>query len=530
MSQTPKKNSSANEQNEMTQIQPRNRGPRQVPVLALLGWRQIAVLFLISMGAVLVHGYHPGVEDTEFYLPAVIKHLNPRLYPFNDQYFMSHARMTLFADIVAGSVRLTHLPLDWAIFLWHFACIFLLLLGCWRISRICFRDERASWGSVALVAALLTIPVAGTALYIMDQYLNPRDMSTAAIVLLLAEAMKRRFVVAGIGMLFIATIHPLMSLFGISLLVLLFLELQRTSVSGSKLKPAAAVATLLLIPWNFFPQPSPVYRDLLAKNISYFLVTRWQWSEWLGILVPLLLLWWLAGYGRKHELGQVQALSRALILFTLIFLAMGLFVCIPSMARFALLQPMRSLHVVFILLFVLLGGILAQAVLKSYIWRWAVVFLPLCFAMFFVQRQVFPASEHLELPGRAPRNAWVQAFDWIRVNTPPNAIFALHPNYMNLPGEDEHGFRAIAERSALASIHDNGPVSMFPVLADPWYQQVQAQRGWNNFQMQDFERLHREYGVTWLVLQRGSYILQSGSNADLACPYRNDVVAVCKLQ
>ncbi len=236
-----------------------------------------------------------------------------------------------------------------------------------------------------------------------------------------------------------------------------------------------------------------------------------------------------ARYGRKHDLPQVAPLCRALILFTLIFLAIGLVVCIPSMARFALLQPMRSLHLVFILLFVLLGGVLAESMLKSYVWRWLALFLPLCFAMFFVQRQLFPASEHLELPGRAPRNAWVQAFEWIRVNTPPDAIFALHPNYMNLPGEDEHGFRAIAQRSALASIHDNGPVSMFPVLAEQWEQQVQAQRGWENFQADDFQRLQQDYGVTWVVLQRGSHIPQSGSTANLDCPYQNEVVAVCRV-
>ena len=149
--------------------------------------------------------------------------------------------------------------------------------------------------------------------------------------------------------------------------------------------------------------------------------------------------------------------------------------------------------------------------------------------MFFVQRQLFPASEHLELPGRAPKNAWVQAFDWIRVNTPPDAIFALHPDYMNLPGEDEHGFRAIAQRSALASIHDNGPVSMFPVLAEQWEQQVRAQRGWENFQADDFQRLQQDYGVTWVVLQRGSHIPQSGSTANLDCPYQNEVVAVCRV-
>jgi len=494
-----------------------------------LSRRQIAVLFLISIGAVLVHGYHPGIEDAEFYLPGVLRHLNPALYPFNDQYFLAHARMTLFDELIATSVRITHLPLDWAIFLWHFACVFFFLFGCWRIGRICFRNERAAWGGVALVAALLTIPVAGTALYILDQYLNPRDLSTAATVLLLAEAMKRRFVPAAIGMLLLAAIHPLMSLFGIALLVLLYREYRRTERPAPAPVPGAVVAMLLLTPWPLFGPVSQVYRDLLAKNDSYFLVTRWEWSEWLGIVVPLLLLWWLTRYGSKHELPEIEALSRVLIVFTLIFLAVGLVICLPSLARLALLQPMRSLHLVFILLFVMLGGVLAESVLKTYVWRWALAFLPLCLAMFFVQRQLFPASEHVELSGRAPKNAWVQAFEWVRVNTPPDAIFALHPNYMNLPGEDEHGFRAIAERSALASIHDNGPVSMFPALADSWYQQVEAQRGWKDFQAQDFERLRREYGVGWVVLQRGSGVLQRGSPDGWSCPYQNDVVVVCRV-
>jgi len=41
-----------------------------------------------------------------------------------------------------------------------------------------------------------------------------------------------------------------------------------------------------------------------------------------------------------------------------------------------------------------------------------------------------------------------------------------------LPGEDTHGFRAIAQRSMIADAgKDSGAVSMFPPLADEWYQQ-----------------------------------------------------------
>jgi len=38
---------------------------------------------------------------------------------------------------------------------------------------------------------------------------------------------------------------------------------------------------------------------------------------------------------------------------------------------------------------------------------------------------------------------------------------------MNSQGEDEHGFRALAERSMLADrVKDSGAVTMFPRLAD----------------------------------------------------------------
>ena len=51
---------------------------------------------------------------------------------------------------------------------------------------------------------------------------------------------------------------------------------------------------------------------------------------------------------------------------------------------------------------------------------------------------------------------------------------------------------------------------MFPALADQWYRQVQAQRSWKNFQADDFQRLQRDYGVTWVVLQRGGAIYNVG--------------------
>jgi len=58
--------------------------------------RTYPLLFLITVAALFVHGYHPGVEDAEIYIPAIKKILNPALYPFGAEFFLNHARLTLF--------------------------------------------------------------------------------------------------------------------------------------------------------------------------------------------------------------------------------------------------------------------------------------------------------------------------------------------------------------------------------------------------------------------------------------------------
>src|SRR5438309_1872476 len=114
----------------------------------------------IAIGAVGVHGYHPTSEDAEIYLPAILKRLQPSLFPYNAEFFQSHAGLTAFPSLMAMSIRLTHLPVAVVMLAWHVVSIFVVLLACWRIARLCFRDRAAVWCGVGLVAALLTIPVA----------------------------------------------------------------------------------------------------------------------------------------------------------------------------------------------------------------------------------------------------------------------------------------------------------------------------------------------------------------------------------
>jgi len=468
------------------------------------------LLAALTAGAVVIHGYHGGVEDAEIYLPGVLKHLNPTLFPRNSQFFNSHAGMTMFPALIADSIRLLHLPPGPVLLLWHFATIFGLLLACFRIALHCFSDRHTVWCGVALVASLLTLPVAGTALYIMDQYVTSRSLSTAASMLAVAAILERRYLAAAGWVAFTVAVHPLMALFvGVLVGLLLF-------QSARVLQPALFAG----LPLTLFPPVSQTYRVVLQSH-PYFLLTNWAWYEWLGILAPLLML---AAIARSLRRGPAVRLLKATLVFETIFVGAAFFVSMPGpMERFAEIQPMRCLLLVYILLFLLGGCLIGEWVLRRRMWRWALLFVPLCIGMAAAQAQLFPDSRHLELPWRQPENSWVEGFDWVRIHTPQDAYFALDPDYEQLPGEDIHGFRAIAERSMLADNgKDSGAVSMFPALAGEWSEQVAARRGWKEFQRPDFLRLKTRYGVDWVVLQ------QPGERG-LNCPYRNDRILVCRI-
>ena len=477
------------------------------------GVRELLLLVALTAGAVVLHGYHGEVEDAEIYLPGVLKHLNPALYPRNSEFFGSHAGMTLYPTLVAGSIRLSHLPAETVMLLWHLATIFGFLFACFRIARLCFSEKHAVWCGVALMASLLTLPVAGTALYIMDQYVTTRSFSTAASMLALACILERRYAAGAVWVLFTMAVHPLMSLFLLVLAGMLVLF-----ESAKTLAPAMVV----VFPPTLFPPVSNAYRAVIETH-PYFLLTNWAWYEWLGIFAPLVMLIAMATYGRRACPGPMAHLLKVLAAFEALFIAAALFISMPGpWERFAELQPMRCLLLVYILLFLLGGCLLGEWVLRRRVWRWALLFVPLCAGMAVAQAQLFPDSRHLELPWVQPRNSWVEGFDWIRTHTPQDAYFALDPDYQRLPGEDVHGFRAISQRSMVADYHDSGAASMFPALAPEWLEQVEARRGWKHFQRPDFLRLKARYGVDWVVLQHpGAF--------GLVCPYQNERILVCRI-
>ena len=156
-------------------------------------------------------------------MPAIKHAADPALYPFGSEFFMAHAHLSLFPNLVGFSARLTHLPINLVIFCWHVACIFLLLLAAWRLLCVCFVNDTARWSGVALLAGSLSVPVAGTALVIMDPYLTARSLSTPLTIFAVACYLSSQPIRAVAWLILTALIHPQMSVYGAALLGSLWL-------------------------------------------------------------------------------------------------------------------------------------------------------------------------------------------------------------------------------------------------------------------------------------------------------------------
>jgi hypothetical protein len=485
----------------------------------------LLTLFFTTLGLA-VMGYHPGIEDDGVYLAAVKSNLNPALYPRDAEFFRLQLQATLFDKWVAGFVRLTEIPVAATEFLLQLLSIALIVFGSWAIARKLFKEARAQWAGVALVTAMFTLPVAGTALYLVDQHLHPRNVATALILLAISRILADKRWQAVPLLLLSFVLHPIMGAMGISFCFFLTMTmLEPVHVWLQQLQRAedvSLVASAVPLSWIFEP-PTPVWRQAL-KTRTYFFLYKWAWYEWLGALAPLALFWLLWRVAEKRGERLLARFALAVLLYGVFQLAVAMVMLgIPSLIRLAPLQPMRFLQLVYFFMVLMGGCLLGKFLLKASVWRWAVFLVAINAGMFLSQRLLFASSEHLELPGRSTSNPWLQAFSWIRQNTPANAYFALDPRYMAAPGEDYHSFRALAERSQLADdIKDTAVVTQVPELGPEWARETEAQKGWSHFQLADFERLKAEFGVDWVV------VLNSQA-AGLACEWRNELVSVCRL-
>jgi hypothetical protein len=478
----------------------------------------MATIALLTPAVLLVHGYHPLADDGAVYATGIKKLANPTLYQSDAVFATSPTRFSIFAHVLAPLLHWSSLPV--LLLVCYVASIFLFLLGARQIATRIFPDCRSSWGAVLLAACCFTLPVAGTSLSIMDPYATARSFSTPLGLFALAAVLDESWGESILWLGLAALLHPLMAAYtAIAMLTLALTQRKKWRALGLVFAIGWLLSAIIFLCTHPADPSLPYNRAALSR--SYFFLTSWQWYEYPGLVIPLLLLAF-AGFRIRLPWAARSLAMTATLIGSCALLISLCFVHRSGSLLLARLQVLRAFHLVYIAGVLLAGGMLGRLT-RQHMRTIPVLYLLVSGALFAGQRLTYPESNHVEWPGLKPRNLWREAFLWIRDNTPRDAIFALDNEYIESPGEDAQGFRATAERSAVADwFKDGGIAGNFPEAAALWWQGSTATAQLN--QASDEQRLARlrPLGVTWTVLP---VEVETG----FPCPFTNARVRVCRL-
>ncbi len=200
--------------------------PLQCPVKG--HWSSVrwsALLLALTLATLLVHGYHPLAEDGGLYVAGAEFTLNPSLFPHFTAFVSEHLSFSIFAPVVAAFTRATHLSLLLVLLIFNLISIALTLTAARALLRRVTPNERAQLAGIAALAAVWTVPIAGTSLLLMDPYVTARSLSTPlslwAVAFALDDWRSNRRSLAGciLAVALAAIFHPLMAGYALGLII-----------------------------------------------------------------------------------------------------------------------------------------------------------------------------------------------------------------------------------------------------------------------------------------------------------------------
>ena len=289
-------------------------------------------------------GYRYGAGDLAFYGPAVMRQLDPRLFPRDAPLITAQARLTLMDETVAALSRVTTGDLPSVFLGLYFATLVLLALGA---ALFAARLYRTPWAVAAFLAAVTlrhAIPKSGT--NTLEGYFHPRQLAFAFGTIALAAFLRGRLAPMAAALAASAALHPTTTLgFAIWLAVAtLVAEPHRRRVMA-----VTAAAAALLAAWALAAGPlagrlvrmDPEWLQAIAEK-DYLFPTRWPLSAWavnLGYAAAI-----AAIYRWRTQTGRAVPREGALVAGCLSLAVVFLIAVAFNSARVALaiqLQPAR---------------------------------------------------------------------------------------------------------------------------------------------------------------------------------------------
>jgi hypothetical protein len=191
-------------------------------------------------------GYRYGTSDQAFYVPAVVRALDPQAFPRDRGLIDAQGRFMVFEEIVAAVVRTTSLSVE-AVFLGAY----LLSIGLFWTAAVLIgsRMYRSAWAVAALGAALtLRHRIPRTSANSLEPYFHPRILAFALGALAVAAVLRRRHW-AAVALVGVAAISHVTTALWFA--VLLGVAIVMLDPTMRKIGVAASAAAVVAAAWGF---------------------------------------------------------------------------------------------------------------------------------------------------------------------------------------------------------------------------------------------------------------------------------------
>lgn len=268
-------------------------------------------------------GYRYGIGDQAFYVPAVVQHLNPALFPRDRALLHVQDRFMTFDKVTAAVVRTSGVSLPVLSFFLYLLGLALLFGAAVTIGRTLYR----SWWTVALLAALLTLRhrITQTGANSLEAYFQPRMLACALGLWAVAAYLRGRGTVALALVAAAFVMHPTTAVwFGLWVATALAVS------DRSWRRPLAGLAALgaIVCVWMIAFGPlrghlvtmDPRWAAVLAGK-DYIFPLDWTFAFWavnLGYLALIVTIYFLRdreGLATPRELGLVAGACALVCVF-----------------------------------------------------------------------------------------------------------------------------------------------------------------------------------------------------------------------
>ena len=397
----------------------------------------LAVLPFVLLATANSAGYRYGASDLAFYGPAVMRQLDPGLFPRDTPIIEAQARLTFMDETVAAISRLTTGDLP-ALFLG----LYLLTLGCLAvgIGAIGSSLYQSRWTTMALLGAMtLRHAIAKSGTNSLEGYFHPRQLAFAFGTLAIAAFLKGKTTVAVLALGAAGSLHPTTTLW---LAIWLGVATVVARPAWRKWLGAAVIALAALAIWTLTLGPLAGRLTLMdaewlgaLADKDYLFPLRWPASVWLMNLGYLVAIVWI--YSRRVAAGVTTAPETGLAVGCLALAALFAAAVPLNAARVALaiqLQPARMFWMLDLLATIYIVWAIAEGrrdpgTRRASVAAVALVVLSLARGA-YVMHVEFPERPLFE---REVSGDWGRIAAWVR-STPQNSSWLADPLHAALYG------------------------------------------------------------------------------------------------